>query len=70
MNGLLGKLDPAAAKLDEGKNADAVAKLVDYQSTLTRSPARPSRRSGRSYLLRIRPPDLEARPGGPSAADQ
>jgi hypothetical protein len=28
------KLDDAAAKLTEVKNADAVAKLVDYQSTL------------------------------------
>jgi hypothetical protein len=29
------KLDDASAKLAEGKNADAVAKLVDFQSTLT-----------------------------------
>jgi hypothetical protein len=29
------KLDDASVKLAEGKNADAVAKLVDFQSTLT-----------------------------------
>jgi hypothetical protein len=34
VDGLLGKLDAASAKLDQGKNADALAKLVDYQSTL------------------------------------
>jgi len=30
----VGKLDDASAKLTEGKNADAVQKLVDYQTTL------------------------------------
>jgi hypothetical protein len=29
------KLDEASAKLTEGKNADAVQKLVDFQTTLT-----------------------------------
>ena len=32
---LVGKLDAAATKLAQGKNADAVAKLVDFQTTLT-----------------------------------
>ena len=31
----LAKLDDASAKLTEDKNADAVLKLTDYQSTLT-----------------------------------
>ena len=31
---LVNKLDAASAKLAEGKNADAVAKLVDFQTTL------------------------------------
>ena len=30
----IGKLDDASAKLAEGKNADAVQKLVDYQTLL------------------------------------
>lgn len=30
----VGKLDDASAKLTEGKNADAVQKLVDFQTTL------------------------------------
>ena len=30
----IAKLDDASAKLTEGKNADAVEKLVDFQSTL------------------------------------
>jgi anionic cell wall polymer biosynthesis LytR-Cps2A-Psr (LCP) family protein len=33
-NNLVEKLDAAAAKLAEGKNADAVQKLVDFQTTL------------------------------------
>jgi hypothetical protein len=33
-NGLLGKLDATATKLAEGKNADAVEKLVGFQNTL------------------------------------
>ncbi len=33
-NGLVAKLDAAAAKLQVGKNADAVQKLVDFQTTL------------------------------------
>jgi FIMAH domain-containing protein len=33
-NGLLAKLDAASGKLAEGKNADAVQKLVDFQTTL------------------------------------
>jgi hypothetical protein len=32
--GEVAKLDDASAKLTEGKNADAVQKLVDFQSTL------------------------------------
>ena len=32
--GLLGKLDAAAAKLAEGKNADAIQKLTNFQDTL------------------------------------
>lgn len=31
----IAKLDEASTKLAEGKNADSVQKLVDYQSTLT-----------------------------------
>jgi FIMAH domain len=31
---LVGKLDAASAKLAQGKNADAVQKLVDFQTTL------------------------------------
>lgn len=34
VNGLLAKLDAASVKLAEGKNADAVLKLVDFQTTL------------------------------------
>jgi hypothetical protein len=34
VTGLLGKLDAAAAKLSQGKNADAIQKLVDFQTTL------------------------------------
>jgi hypothetical protein len=34
VNGLAGKLEVAGAKLDAGKNADAIQKLVDFQSTL------------------------------------
>jgi hypothetical protein len=34
-NGLIGKLNAASAKLAEGKNADAVQKLVDFQTTLS-----------------------------------
>lgn len=33
-NGLVGKLDATSTKLAEGKNADALVKLVDFQSTL------------------------------------
>jgi FIMAH domain-containing protein len=33
-NNLVAKLDAAAAKFAEGKNADAVQKLVDFQTTL------------------------------------
>jgi hypothetical protein len=33
-NNLVEKLDAAAAKLAEGKNADAAQKLVDFQTTL------------------------------------
>jgi hypothetical protein len=33
-NGLVAKLDAAATKLGEGKNADAVQKLIDFQTTL------------------------------------
>ncbi len=33
-NGLVAKLDAAAAKLQVGKNADAIQKLVDFQTTL------------------------------------
>ena len=32
---LVAKLDTAATKLAQGKNADAVQKLVDFQTTLT-----------------------------------
>jgi hypothetical protein len=32
--GVLAKLDDAAVKLSEGKNADAVQKLTDFQNTL------------------------------------
>ena len=35
VNGAVGKLDAAAAKLGEGKNTDATAKLADFQSLLT-----------------------------------
>ena len=35
VTGEVAKLDDASAKLAEGKNADAVQKLVDFQSTLT-----------------------------------
>ncbi|HEX5897727.1 MAG TPA: hypothetical protein VFY47_15470 [Thermoleophilaceae bacterium] len=34
-NGLVAKLDAATTKLAAGKNADAVAKLSDFQTTLT-----------------------------------
>ena len=34
MNSAVAKLDAASAKLAEGKNADAVQKLVDFQTTL------------------------------------
>ena len=34
LNGLVAKLDAATTKLTEGKNADAVTKLVDFQTTL------------------------------------
>ena len=34
LNGLVAKLDAATTKLTEGKNADAVSKLVDFQTTL------------------------------------
>jgi hypothetical protein len=34
-NGALAKLDVAALKLSQGKNADAAAKVADYQSLLT-----------------------------------
>jgi hypothetical protein len=34
VGGLLAKLDAASAKLAAGKNTDAVAKLVDFQTTL------------------------------------
>jgi hypothetical protein len=33
-NGLVAKLDAASAKLPAGKRADAVEKLVDFQTTL------------------------------------
>ena len=33
-NGLLGKVDEATSKLASGKNADAVQKLVDFQTML------------------------------------
>ena len=33
-NNVVAKLDASAAKLAEGKNADAVEKLVDFQTTL------------------------------------
>lgn len=33
-NGALAKLDAAESKLAEGKNADAVQKLADFQTTL------------------------------------
>jgi hypothetical protein len=33
-NGAIGKLDAAALKLSEGKNADAVLKLQDFQTLL------------------------------------
>jgi hypothetical protein len=33
-NGLVAKLDSAATKLTAGKNADAVQKLTDFQTTL------------------------------------
>ena len=41
----IGKLDATSAKLAEGKNADAVQKLVDFQTLLTHWPQRRSRRS-------------------------
>jgi hypothetical protein len=34
VNGLVAKLDAASAKLAAGKNADAVEKLVDFQTAL------------------------------------
>jgi hypothetical protein len=34
VDGLVAKLDAASAKLAAGKNTDAVAKLVDFQTTL------------------------------------
>jgi FIMAH domain-containing protein len=34
VNGLLGKLDAASTKLVQGKNVDAVQKLVEFQTTL------------------------------------
>ena len=34
LNGLIAKLDTAATKLSEDKNADALQKLVDFQTTL------------------------------------
>ena len=34
-NGAVGKLDAAAVKLGAGKNADAAAKLMDFQNLLT-----------------------------------
>ena len=34
--GAVAKLDAAAVKLDEGKNADATQKLVDFQSLLNK----------------------------------
>lgn len=34
LNNLIEKLDAASVKLTEGKNADAVEKLVDFQTTL------------------------------------
>jgi hypothetical protein len=34
VGGLVAKLDAASAKLAAGKNTDAVAKLVDFQTTL------------------------------------
>ena len=34
ISGLVTKLDAASAKLAAGKNTDAVAKLVDFQTTL------------------------------------
>ena len=35
VTGVIGKIDDASAKLTEGKNADAVLKLGDFQTTLT-----------------------------------
>ena len=35
VDGLVDKLDAAATKLDEGANADAAGKVVDYQNNLT-----------------------------------
>jgi hypothetical protein len=41
VGGLLAKLDAASAKLAAGKNTDAVAKLVDFQTTLNTLAAAP-----------------------------
>jgi len=40
-NGAVAKLDAAASKLAEGKNADAALKVGDYQSLLTTLAAAP-----------------------------
>jgi hypothetical protein len=41
VGGLVAKLDAASAKLAAGKNSDAVAKLVDFQTTLNTLAAAP-----------------------------
>jgi hypothetical protein len=41
LNGAVAKLDAAALKLSEGKNADAAAKVGDFQSLLSALPTAP-----------------------------
>ena len=41
MDGLVAKMEAASAKLAAGKNTDAVAKLVDFQTTLNTLAAAP-----------------------------
>jgi hypothetical protein len=41
VGGLVAKVDAASAKLAAGKNTDAVAKLVDFQTTLNALAAAP-----------------------------
>ena len=49
----VGKLDAASAKLTEGKNADAVQKLVDFQTALNAlaTAAKPKAEAGTAQTL-------------------